>query len=1303
MIEFDLRRELGAVARRFRRLWLWQRLSLCWLAFTLLGLAALALMRNADRWNGWITPTLVVSAIVAGIVCIWTTRRGVRDQMWLARRLEQRFPDLDSRLLTALEQWRTNPQGELGFLQHTVVAEALAHARKRDWQGVVSDRSLSRARFAHLTTLFALAIVTGLLIVETQARSHSPNPLDKAQVDSDEDIAIRVEPGNTSIERGTSLLVLAHFDGRLPGEVSLIARPEAERLQALAMSKSLDDPVFAGRVPSVEQDLTYRVQYDNAQTDWYRVTVFDYPDLIQADARLEFPSYTGMPTALVEDTRSVSAVQGTRLTLICRLNKPVATATLSPSDEKVATEKTASAKGLTLAADPADPDVFALTLDLQSSFRCRLHLVDHEGRRNRQPPEFVINVRPNRAPEVKAIAPARDIQASPLEEVSLKARLWDDFGVHRYGVSYSLAGQPLTEVTLGEKAPAKERRETQHVLALETLAAEPDHLLSYYFWAEDHAPDGSVRRTAGDMFFAEIRPFEEIFRQGEQPTAEQMQQQQQQQQGSQNAQRAEQLAELQKQIINATWKLIRREILTKPSAKFAADVNLVAESQASAKEQAKALGEQLQDQRSKAYLESALKQMDLALEELKNAGETPAIDRLQPALVAEQSAYQGLLKLRAREHEVIRGNRQQRGGGGGGGGGNRSQQQLNQLELSQSDNRYESERSATTQQNTQQEAQDRETRQVLHRLRELAQRQEDLNQQMKELQAALQEAKDEQQREELRRQLARLRDQQQEQLRDTDELRDRMDNSENQERMADARQQLDETRTNIRRASEALEQGMVSQAAAAGARASEELNQLREQFRQSAAGQFTEAMRQMRDDARQLDENQQDLSKRLSELGQSEQRTLRDSGERTQVAEGLARQKQELEKLLESMRQTVETAENSEPLLSKQLYDQVRETRQQNTDKALDASRQLLDRGFLRESRTVEEEARRGITDLREGVEQAAESVLGNEAEALRRARDELDQLAEELNREIARSRGTAREPDGNNRDNQGQQGASSQANGDSQRNTQSRDGNSQQDSDQAKGQQRPVQQGDQQTGGQQRDGQKQGGQQQGKSQQGESQQRQPQQGESQQGSSKQGQGGGNRDGQSDQRDQNGGKQTDANDQQGGQRGDERNNGDQNGRNPNGGNQTGGNQTGGDRNRRDPNGGDLRRFLDGGTGAGGNEELGPLTGDNFREWSDRLRDVEEMVSDPELRGQAARIRDRARSMRAEFRRHSKEPNWDLVQEFIGRPLVELRNAVNEEMLRRQSSDKRVPIDREPVPPEFVEQVRRYYERLGSGQ
>jgi hypothetical protein len=112
---------------------------------------------------------------------------------------------------------------------------------------------------------------------------------------------------------------------------------------------------------------------------------------------------------------------------------------------------------------------------------------------------------------------------------------------------------------------------------------------------------------------------------------------------------------------------------------------------------------------------------------------------------------------------------------------------------------------------------------------------------------------------------------------------------------------------------------------------------------------------------------------------------------------------------------------------------------------------------------------------------------------------------------------------------------------------------------------------------------------------------------------------------------------------------------------------------------------------------------GPLTGERFREWSDRLRDVEEMVADPELRAEAARIRERARSMRAELKRHSTEPNWELVQVQVAGPLVELRDRVAAEILRRTTKQAIVPLDRDPVPPKYSEKTRLYYERLGSGK
>src|SRR5205085_11177304 len=91
---------------------------------------------------------------------------------------------------------------------------------------------------------------------------------------------------------------------------------------------------------------------------------------------------------------------------------------------------------------------------------------------------------------------------------------------------------------------------------------------------------------------------------------------------------------------------------------------------------------------------------------------------------------------------------------GGAGGGERMQRELDQLELKEAENRYEMQSQAAPQQNPEQ----REQLQVLNRLKELAQRQQDLNERVKELQTALQEAKTDEEREEVRRRLKRLRD-----------------------------------------------------------------------------------------------------------------------------------------------------------------------------------------------------------------------------------------------------------------------------------------------------------------------------------------------------------------------------------------------------------------------------------------------------------------------------------------------------------------------------------------------------------------
>ena len=124
-----------------------------------------------------------------------------------------------------------------------------------------------------------------------------------------------------------------------------------------------------------------------------------------------------------------------------------------------------------------------------------------------------------------------------------------------------------------------------------------------------------------------------------------------------------------------------------------------------------------------------------------------------------------------------------------------------------------------------------------------------------------------------------------------------------------------------------------------------------------------------------------------------------------------------------------------------------------------------------------------------------------------------------------------------------------------------------------------------------------------------------------------------------------------------------------------------------------------------GTGGEGesNADQGPMGGNSFREWTDGLREAEEMVDVPELQNDIAAIRDRARAIRREARDAGEEPKWDLVQLQIEKPLYEVRKRVQEELSKRTSKEAIVPVDRDPVPDAYSDLVRTYYETLGEGR
>ena len=118
-------------------------------------------------------------------------------------------------------------------------------------------------------------------------------------------------------------------------------------------------------------------------------------------------------------------MEGSQVTLSFTLNKPVATARLVPKE----------GQPIDLVPDANRTNVYTTSQTVTQSERYELHLADAEGRANKMPPRFTIDVHKNLPAQIKPVFPNRDVVASPLEELTLQAEVSDDYGVTQYGVT----------------------------------------------------------------------------------------------------------------------------------------------------------------------------------------------------------------------------------------------------------------------------------------------------------------------------------------------------------------------------------------------------------------------------------------------------------------------------------------------------------------------------------------------------------------------------------------------------------------------------------------------------------------------------------------------------------------------------------------------------------------------------------------------------------------------------------------------------------------------------------------------------
>ena len=618
--------EIVALLRPVRRRWMAARAmrgvaraACATLLVLTVVLAVDFLLAPSDLVMAVLAASLAAASAAFTAWTLWPLRHGPSDRQ-VARYIEERCPELQDRLASAVDPSQTSsPFGG------RVLDDAARRSRGVDLDRVVAARVVRRAVAGGLGATAALAVllVAGADVVGRIARGAwlYAAPLGATLI---------VEPGEARLVAGESLEVRARLSdtlgalGRSAPRVT-ITRADGGR-SAFAMQPR--GAGFVAALPPAARSFTYRVAAAALESEDFAVTVLRAPRVERIDVAYAYPAFTGLDPRVETGGGDVFAPEGTLVTVTVHADKPIGDGSLR------------LAAGSAIALDSEAPAVLSASFEVTRDDTYRVAIRDTDGLSNRSDAAYVIRAAIDEVPLVEVHRPGGDREVTPLEEVVIEARAEDDFVLARFDLVYAVAGDTEHVVDLLGAEPVA-RGEGVHTVYAEDLDVSPGDVISYYVRAGDANP-ANARVTRSDIYFLEVRPFEREFEDA--PSQSSL---------SMDAGSVGQLAEVQKELIAATWRLDDRPELAVD------DVDLVAVAAAQAELRQTALGASaraLQRQGARAEREALAAAVDAMAraETALRAASTGA------ALPIEMEALAALLRAQA----VIRRTRVSRSGSG---------------------------------------------------------------------------------------------------------------------------------------------------------------------------------------------------------------------------------------------------------------------------------------------------------------------------------------------------------------------------------------------------------------------------------------------------------------------------------------------------------------------------------------------------------------------------------------------------------------------------------------------------------------
>ncbi len=773
-------------------------------------------------------------------------------------------------------------------------------------------------------------------------------------------LSFSVEPGDIRIRRGESQTILVkgrHLDNR---SVSIQWRDSEGEWFSSEMVASSETGEYFALFENLSVDREYRVSADNESSPIFTIDVWLPPNVESIDLHYRYPEYTNLSPLEVTNSGDILAWKGSRVDVRLQSNKAIVQAEMVLSDDK------------RIALQSSDGYSWHTDFMVQESDEYTLLLRDEEGLVNEYPTPYTITAQIDQAPVLNIEFPHGDSQITLLEELVFDFAINDDIGLVDYGVQYEIAGKEPVQISLNSSEDIQESAEGYYEIALEDFELSVGDMITWSVWARDGYPSRSDFEGLSDPYFMEIRPFKMWYSEAL-STA-----------GMESG-KAEDMAQKQRDIQIASWNL-RKNVQAMKGDEYLETLTIIQDEQQS-------LLDQVKEAQAGSYSELLIAlddAMGQSVERLEKSLYPMPEGDLSAAIIQQQIASSILLKMRGDKTQVQQSQQQASAGGGE----QEQSRDMSELEMARNKNYYEEE-NKTKQQQAQQED-------VLNRLKELAQRQEHINESLAELISELQAAKTEKEREEIMRKLERLKEELKKNLKRSDEASKEINSMSTptsqkqspEDSMAEAREQMERTL-------EQLEQNNLQDARSSGSKAQKSLDEAKQSLEQLSGEAIEQEMDKLKDMFNTLRERQEEMvantQDALDEMntpdlsGDAESKKAQQ--ERMEERDALA---EELETLLEDASEIAERSKESQEAMARKLGDWLRETSRDGILEDMDVARQLQQFNMLAEATKQEKEIGKKLDEAAQKLAEVAEALTDGESTSMQQALNALESLKDE-------------------------------------------------------------------------------------------------------------------------------------------------------------------------------------------------------------------------------------------------------------------------------------------------------------------